>query len=259
MTQTGKAAGGEDAKSYILVHGAWFGGWVWQGVAEGLRAMGHIVFAPSLTGLGDRRHLRAPGVNLSTHADDVIDIIERERLDNVVLVGWSYGGMVIAEVLARMPDRIGSMVYLDAFVPERGWSAMDYTMQITDAANATEEQRRDAHRFAHMVDDLEPSSFDIMGVSDRAIIDLVAPQLSLHPIGTMTQPSGALDTHPAHIPHLFVLAGASPSAALFGPFMERAAQRENFSTVTLDTSHLMMLTAPQETLRILAAVDVRAA
>ena len=112
--------------NYVLIHGAWAGGWVWRDVAPLLRAKGHTVTTPTLTGLGDRKHLLTPQVDLDTHIEDVVANIEMEGLDNVFLVGWSYGGMVISGVLARIQEKIASMVYLDAFVPEQGKALVDY-------------------------------------------------------------------------------------------------------------------------------------
>ena len=101
---------------YVLVHGAWLGGWCWTRVAARLRSEGHDVFAPSLTGLGDRTHLLSAGVNLSTHIDDICNVIAWENLTEVVLCGHSYGGFVITGVADRMPDRISALYYLDALV-----------------------------------------------------------------------------------------------------------------------------------------------
>ena len=89
-------------RTYVLVHGAWFGGWAWKTVAEGLRAAGHTVYAPTMTGVGERKHLARAGINLDTHTDDIVNVIEMEDLSHVVLVGWSYGGMVVGNVLARV-------------------------------------------------------------------------------------------------------------------------------------------------------------
>jgi pimeloyl-ACP methyl ester carboxylesterase len=116
-----------DSRTYVLVHGAWFGGWVWKDAAARLRAMGHIVLAPSLTGLGDRKHLLQPGITLDTHVTDIANLIELEELSTITLVGWSYGGSVVTDVLARIPERIGSMVYLDAMMPERGRCHASYS------------------------------------------------------------------------------------------------------------------------------------
>ena len=103
-----------NSKTFVLVHGAFHGGWCWRPVADILRAAGHTVFTPTLTGLGERLHLLTPEVNLSTHIQDVVSVLEWENLRDVVLVGHSYGGAVVTGVADRVADRIGSIVYLDA-------------------------------------------------------------------------------------------------------------------------------------------------
>ncbi|MEN9314570.1 MAG: hypothetical protein RIS35_963 [Pseudomonadota bacterium] len=108
--KTGKPA-------FVLVHGAFHGGWCWAQVEAVLRAAGHRVLAPSLTGLGDRAHLFGAQVSLATHVDDIARLIEWESLDGCVLVGHSYGGNVLTGVADRLRERIGQYVYLDAVVP----------------------------------------------------------------------------------------------------------------------------------------------
>jgi len=111
--------------TFVLVHGAWHGGWCWQRVNERLTAQGHRVFAPTLTGVCERSHLDSPSVNLSTHIRDVVNEIRWKDLENVVLVGHSYGGMVISGVAEQVASKIASIVYLDAFVPADGQSLVD--------------------------------------------------------------------------------------------------------------------------------------
>ena len=111
--------------TFVLVHGAWHGGWCWQRVTPLLRAAGHEVYAPTLTGLGERDHLASRGTSLATHIVDIADTLQMEDLKDVVLVGHSYGGMVITGVADRSRARIRSLVYLDAFVPENGKSLLD--------------------------------------------------------------------------------------------------------------------------------------
>jgi pimeloyl-ACP methyl ester carboxylesterase len=106
--------------NFVLVHGAWIGGWYWRPIAQALRKLGHEVYAPTLTGLGERIHLMSPSINLDTHIADVVNLIKCEELSDVVLVGHSYGGMVVTGVADALPDRIRSLVYLDAFVPKNG-------------------------------------------------------------------------------------------------------------------------------------------
>jgi pimeloyl-ACP methyl ester carboxylesterase len=110
---------------FVLVHGAWHGGWCWRRVVEILAAEGHRVLAPSLTGLGDRAHLLTPEVGLARHVDDVLAVIETEELSEVVLCGHSYGGAVATQVADRVPGKIGALQFLDALLPEDGRSLLD--------------------------------------------------------------------------------------------------------------------------------------
>ena len=105
----------------LIVHGAWVGGWRWRQVADDLRARGHRVFTPTLTGLGERAHLTSAAVNLSLHALDVANVIKYEQLENMLLVGHSYGGMPISMAAELVPEgAIRSILYMDAFFPEDG-------------------------------------------------------------------------------------------------------------------------------------------
>jgi len=120
--------------TYVLVHGAWGGSWGWKQVARGLRAARHEAYAPSLTGLGERVHLAHPGITLSTHIADVTNAILFEDLNEVILVGHSYGGMVISGVAGAMAGRISALVYVDAFLPEDGqalWDIADERMRAS--------------------------------------------------------------------------------------------------------------------------------
>lgn len=111
--------------TYILVHGAWHGGWCWQRVGRALGDRGHEVFAPSLTGLGDRCHLLSPAVDLSTHIADIVNLLCWNDLDDIVLCGHSYGGLVVTAVADQLPERIRGLVYLDALIPEDGLCMFD--------------------------------------------------------------------------------------------------------------------------------------
>jgi pimeloyl-ACP methyl ester carboxylesterase len=111
--------------TFVLVPGGWHGGWRFQSVVEALRARGHRAYPITLTGLGERRHLLRADVNLDTHIDDVVRLLEMENLSDVILVGHSYAGMVISGVIDRVPDRIATAIYSDACVPENGQSWFD--------------------------------------------------------------------------------------------------------------------------------------
>src|SRR5215510_3541187 len=108
--------------TFVLVHGSWAGSVVWRELAPRLRKAGHDVHAPTLTGIGARKHLLNREIDLDTHIQDVIGVIDDADLSDIVLVGHSYGGMVITGAADRVPERIASLVYLDAFVPENGQS-----------------------------------------------------------------------------------------------------------------------------------------
>src|SRR5262245_57972027 len=108
----------------VIVHGAWGGGWAFKNVEALLRQKGFDVYRPQLTGQGDRVHLARPDIGLNTHIDDVVNTILYENLRDIVLVGHSYGGMVISGVADRVPDRVKRLVYLDAMVPNDGDSVI---------------------------------------------------------------------------------------------------------------------------------------
>jgi len=110
--------------TYVLVHGAWGGGWDWRAIDSLLTLRGHRVVRVTLTGQGERVHLASPDIGLATHIDDVVNTIFWEDLHDVVLVGHSYGGMVVTGVVDRIPDRVRHVVYVDAFLPESGESLL---------------------------------------------------------------------------------------------------------------------------------------
>ena len=116
--------------TFVLVHGAMGGGWGWRRVAPLLRARGHDVYTPTLTGLGEREHLATPAANLTTHVTDIVNVLRYEDLHDIVLVGHSYGGMVITGVVEQEAERIKHLVYLDAMLPQAGQSAVDMTGQL---------------------------------------------------------------------------------------------------------------------------------
>jgi pimeloyl-ACP methyl ester carboxylesterase len=165
--------------TFLLVHGAWHGGWCWQRVAAQLRGDGHAVFTPTLTGLGERSHLLAPGIDLATHIADIVNVMKWERLSDVVLCGHSYGGFVISGVAEQMPAAIRSIVFLDAFLPESGDTILKLTGPAVRDATRAALQRGEAA--------IPPRPAEAFGVNaaDRAWVDsLCVPQ----PIGTFTSP-----------------------------------------------------------------------
>jgi pimeloyl-ACP methyl ester carboxylesterase len=166
--------------TYVLVHGAWHGGWCWERVARALTARGDEVYTPTLTGLGERAHLLTRDVGLETHVRDVIELIEHEGLRGVVLVGHSYAGIVVTAVADRVSDRIARLMYLDAVVPRDGEGLYDRSSErvrllFEEAANTSGEGW------------LLPTSVAtpaFLGLEDEEDRRWVIPRLTPHPIRT---------------------------------------------------------------------------
>ena len=178
------------AKTFLLVHGAWHGGWCWRRVADLLSARGHKVFTPTLTGLGASSHLLNDKIDLDTHVADIVNFINWEGLADIVLCGHSYGGMVISGVAERSLPAISSIVFLDAFVPEDGQAMVDVAAPaVREAVMAVLRQG------AISVPPRTAAMFNV-NEKDRAWVDsLLVPQ----PVGTLTQKAkltGARDRVP---------------------------------------------------------------
>src|SRR3981189_2941505 len=169
------------AQAFVLVHGAWHGGWCWSRVADRLRAGGLQVFTPTQTGLGERKHLLSKDITLDTFTKDIANVIEAEELSNVVLVGHSFGGLSISGVADAMPARIRHLVYLDSLMVEGGKKPFDSLPPDVVAARlkAAEESSGGLSLPAP-----PPSAF---GVSDAKDTEWVKRRLTPHP--PRTQPS----------------------------------------------------------------------
>ena len=131
--------------TFVLVHGAYFGSFSWRWVLPYLRAADHDVYAPSLTGVGERVHLAGPHVDLDTHITDVVNVLFYEDLTEVVLVGWSYGGMIVTGVVDRVPERVAQLIYFDADVPRDGDTSSPPS--VHDAKRAQAEVHGDGWRY----------------------------------------------------------------------------------------------------------------
>jgi pimeloyl-ACP methyl ester carboxylesterase len=164
--------------TFVLVHGAWHGGWCWQRVADRLRASGHKVFTPTLTGVGERAHLLRAGIDLKTHISDVVNVMKWENLADIVLCGHSYGGFVISGVAEQMAPAIRSIVFLDAFVPHNGESVQDLTGPAVKESVAAALQRGDLA--------IAPRAAEAFGVNekDRAWVDRMCVG---QPVATFTE------------------------------------------------------------------------
>jgi pimeloyl-ACP methyl ester carboxylesterase len=163
----------------VLVHGSFSGGWIWRHVARHLRTAGHVVYTPTLSGLGDRAHLASAVITLNTHIADVASLLYLEDLHDVVLVGHSYGGMVIAGVAATIPERLAALIYLDAYVPRGGESWFD--LQTADDATAARlEMAATGVR--------QPIPARILGIEDPELAQWVDERMTPQPRGTYEDP-----------------------------------------------------------------------
>lgn len=231
--------------TYVLVHGAWHGGWCWQRVVSELQRHGHRVFAPTLTGISDRRHLLSPDVGLDTHAQDIRALLEAWDLTDVVLVGHSYAGQVVTEVAARCRARIGRAVYLDAFVADAGERAID--LLPTDVAA----HYRDSVAGPGFGWLIPPRSLQVLGVTEQSDLDWLTPRLSPHPWKTYVDPvSAAL---PSDLPASYL--DCTDWMAVFAPYAQRAKER-GYDVHEVLTGHEAMVTAPAELADVLHSVAV---
>jgi pimeloyl-ACP methyl ester carboxylesterase len=223
--------------TFVLVHGAWHGSWCWKRVRSLLQRQGHEVFTPTLTGVGERAHLLAPSVDLRTHTLDVLNLIDWEELDDIVLCGHSYGGMVVTGVADKIPRRIRTLVYLDAFVPENGDSLVQFA-PIMDA---------------QLVEGWKciPISAETFGVNpaDRAWVDR---QCTLQSAACFRQPAeltGGL-SQLKRIGYIYA-SGWAGFQSPFHPFYEKAKSRGWF-THEVECGHDVMLDRPDALAALLA-------
>ena len=231
--------------TFVLVHGAWHGSWCWKRVRKALQAHGHEVFTPTLTGVGERSHLLAPQVNLDTHIDDVVNLIQWEELSDVVLCGHSYGCCVISGVTDRIPDRIRELVYLDAFVLEDGESAHD-TLPSLQRDMQLEITRQHGEGWR-----VPPIPAEVFGVN-TADIEWVNRQCTMQSLATFQQAIKLKRTAEATIPTTFILANGWKDSP-FPLFYERAKAR-GWKTLSVPCGHDVMLDRPEELTRALLGV-----
>lgn len=230
--------------TFVLVHGAWHGGWCWGRVAGLLRAQGHTVFTPTLTGLGERAHLLKAGIDLSTHVTDIVNIMKWERLTNVVLCGHSYGGMVISGVAEQMPDAISSMVFLDAFVPRNGEAVTDLTGPAVLEAIQAARTRGDIA--------VPPRAAEAFGVNaaDRAWVDAMCGP---HPIETYFEKmrlTGARE----RISRKTYVRAASYANPGFDRALARVKADPSWNTYEVPCGHDVMIDMPEPLAEILVEV-----
>ncbi|BBZ41077.1 alpha/beta fold hydrolase [Mycobacterium conspicuum] len=225
------------AATYVLVHGGGHGGWCYQPVARLLRSAGHEVYAPSLTGLGERAHLFAAGVDLDCHITDIVNLLHFEDLRDVILVGHSYGGMVITGAADRAPDRVGHLVYLDAATPADGETLVDQAPEMMAAARAQ----------SRIVDGVEMCLYPTdnavrhYGVRDPVQFEWMKARLTPHPWKCFEQPLRLTNQAAlARIPQSHLCT----TKYMYWRDVEGLRRKADGRVWDLDTGHDMMITAP---------------
>jgi len=230
--------------TYVLVHGAWHGGWCWRRVRTRLQAAGHEVHAPTLTGLGERAHLTSPQVGLSTHVDDVLGLLACEDLHDVVLCGHSYGGMVITGVAAVAADRLKSLVYLDAMVPEPGQSAFDLLApERADSFRRSAREDGNGWRMAPV----KAAQFGVTDPDDAAWVDGLCVPMAIRAFEEPLPKDSDARTVARRV---YILAGAYNPSTFQGIYAGLKDDPDWVSHV-LPTGHDAMVTMPEELSRLL--------
>jgi pimeloyl-ACP methyl ester carboxylesterase len=228
-------------RTLVLVHGAWGGGWVWRRVADLLEKSGHKVFTPTMSGLGERSHLLNAQLNLTTHITDIVNVIKWERLEGIVLVGHSYGGMVISGVAERVENAIASIVCVDAFVPENGQALIDIaTAGVLSLVRTATEKGELA--FPPLT-----AEFFRVNESDRAWVDGMCTP---HPNATFTETPTLTGARERIARKTYVRASGYSS----GPFDAALAKcrAAGWRTHEMPCGHYVMVDMPEALAEILA-------
>lgn len=234
-------------RTFVLVHGAWHGGWCWRDVRAILEGTGGRVFTPTLTGLGERAHVRPPDLGLETHIADVCAVIEAEELADVVLVGHSYGGMVVTGVADRLRGRLRHVVYLDAALPRDGQSMITQRPDL-DADSA----RAAAEELSALAPDgwLPPFPPAVFGVpeADAAATAWLKRRLTPHPLRTWVDPVRLASGGGEGLARTYIVC-TRPALPRSGFAAHAAALRgaAGWRVHDLATGHDAMVTAPAET------------
>ena len=230
--------------TFVLVHGSCHGGWCWKRVTILLRKDGHEVYAPTLTGLGERSHLVSRDIGLDTHILDIIQLLEYENLSEVRLVGHSYGGLVIGGVAEKVSERIRRLVYLDAYIPRDNKSAFDIIpgLETIYKERALKEQGRE-----WLVASYSPEEF---GVTNPDDINWMRARLSPMPWHTHDQPIRITNPEAIRLPKSYI------SCTEFGESQFKALRSQaGWDYYELMKGHDAMITVPTELAQVLKALD----
>jgi pimeloyl-ACP methyl ester carboxylesterase len=235
------------APVFVLVPGAWHGGWSWQYVSAKLREQGNVVYTPTLSGLGEHKNQPHDNIDLDTHITDIVNLLVIEDLHEVVLVGHSYAGVVIAGVADRVPERISKLVFLDAVIAENGQSVLSVH---PEAAKANFIKAASKYHMLSMA----PLPAAIFGVNNPQQQHWVDERLTPQPYKTFTQPLALKHQYGNHLPMIYI-ACTNPQMPVLRPFAEKTKLSAAWKYYALDTGHDAMVTVPDELAALLISVS----
>ncbi len=233
--------------TFVLVHGAWHGGWCWARVAPRLRAVGHEVYTPTMTGFGERSHLLSPEVGLELNITDIANVLLWEDLDNVILIAASYAGMVTTCVADRMPDRIAALVYQNAFIAADGvaqndllpdWRREMIEQELAESADAWQ---------------MPPPAPELIGVTDPDDAAWIAAKMTPQSAKTFQDKARLTGAHEAITNRTYIRATGYRNST-FDRYLAEAEADPSWRTHVLETSHDAMITAADDITRILLEV-----
>lgn len=228
-------------RNFVLAHGSWHGGWCWRRVADRLRAAGHQVFTPSYTGMGDRVHLLSESITIDTFIEDLVQVIEAEELDEVILVGHSFGGVPITGVADRIPERLAQLVYFDSVVLEDGQDSFsNYPEEEAQARIESASKATDG--LAVPVPASLPGIWGIQkGTPDY---DWVLRRLTPHPLGSYTTPLKLRHPVGNGLPRTY-LHCAQPSHSLLERSREWVKSQQGWNWIDIEAPHEAHITHPE--------------
>lgn len=229
-----------NSRNYVLAHGSWHGGWCWRPVADQLRAAGHRVFTPSYTGMGDRVHLISKSITIDTFIDDLVNVIESEELEDVVLVGHSFGGVPITGVADRIPERLAHLVYFDSVLLENGQDSFsNYPKEEAEARIAAAAKKTDG--LAVPVPSPLPPVWGIeQGTPEY---EWAVRQLTPHPLGSYTSPLNLNNPIGNGVPATYIHCTA-PSHPVLESSRELAKAQQGWNWVEIKAPHEAHITHP---------------
>ena len=248
LAAAGIAAAQSASKTYVLVHGAWHGGWCWKEVVAGLLGMGHRVSTPTQTGLGERKHLLSKDITLDTFVADIVNHIEAEELNDVILVGHSFGGASITGTADKIPNRIRHLVYLDSLILENGQSP--FSRLPPDIVAARRKLVAEQGQGIFMPSP-PPTAFGIP--ENHVLADWVKRRLTPHPVSTYESPL-RIDNPVANGRPRTYIQCTNP---VYGPLeltRQWVKKQEDWKWQEIATGHDAMVIAPAELARMLAAI-----